>query len=207
MTIEFPSSAVYTPNRSDFGLITNTQIHTSPLNQATQTLELPGGRWTATLEWNYLTKLERRTLTALFLSLGGRDGRLELWDHSHPEPDGAYDSGSDTPVVAGADQTGTSLDTSGWRNNGTGLLLPGDYFGLTISSQKRLFMVIESVDSDGSGLATISIRPQLPASPADSAALVLVRPPAEFMLASDEETKWRNQQLFSDMSISLVEAF
>ncbi len=46
--IVMPTTPAFASSR--FGLRANTQRHVSPLNQAVQTLELPGALWTADYE-------------------------------------------------------------------------------------------------------------------------------------------------------------
>jgi hypothetical protein len=99
-----------------------------------------------------------------------------------------------TPVVAGAGQTGASLNTSGWSNSVSGLLNIGDVFTIAgvygvnpITKQStgslQQFVVTAQASSNGSGLSTVSISPSIvtsgstqtvTASPANSAAITVV---------------------------------
>ena len=76
-------------------------------------------------------------------------------------------TGAGAPVVSGAGQTGSVLNTSGWT--GANALLPGDYLQIGY----RLYNNLGVVNADGSGNATLSIWPQLRESPADATAIVL----------------------------------
>lgn len=82
------------------------------------------------------------------------------------------DHAGGTPLVAGADQTGSTLTTDGWPTSTTGLLKQGDVITLagvysinpqSYESTGRLqhFVVQEDVDSDGAGAATISVSPSI----------------------------------------------
>lgn len=82
---------------------------------------------------------------------------------------GAHDG---TPLVAGASQTGSKIDTDGWTASVTGLLKAGDVITIkgvgeinpqSYETTGRLqhFVVTEDVDSDGSGAATIPISPSI----------------------------------------------
>lgn len=82
---------------------------------------------------------------------------------------GAYGG---TPVVNGANQTGSSLVTNGWSDSITGLLNVGDVFTLagvySVNPQSRLstqklmqFIATATANSDGSGNATIQINPPI----------------------------------------------
>lgn len=99
-----------------------------------------------------------------------------------------------TPLVNGAAQTGASLVTDGWSNSITNVLRAGDIFTVagvysvnpvTKASTNRLqqFLVTASVNSNGSGQATLSISPSIvtsgttqnvTGSPADNAALTVL---------------------------------
>jgi hypothetical protein len=76
--------------------------------------------------------------------------------------------GGGTPLVAGASQTGASLNTDGWPATTT-VLRAGDFF----SVNGELKMVIADCVSDASGNATVEFAPILRSAPADNAALTL----------------------------------
>lgn len=80
-----------------------------------------------------------------------------------------------TPVVNGANQTGSNLVTNGWTASVTGLLNVGDVFTLAgvyaVNPQSRNstgalqnFVVTAPVNSDGGGNATIPISPAITTS-------------------------------------------
>lgn len=82
---------------------------------------------------------------------------------------GAY---AGTPLINGADQTGTELITDGWATGVTGLLKAGDVFQIAgvyeINPQNyestgrlQFFVVQEDVNSDGAGNATIKVSPSI----------------------------------------------
>jgi hypothetical protein len=85
---------------------------------------------------------------------------------------GAYGG---SPVVNGANQTGSSLATNGWSTSVTGLLAVGDVFTISgvfaINPQNRQstqslqnFVVQTAANSDSSGAATLSIYPAITTS-------------------------------------------
>jgi len=81
-------------------------------------------------------------------------------------------AGGGTPLVKGASQTGSSLDTDGWPAS-TVVLKAGDW--ITLAGITQAFRVTSNVTSDGSGNATIPITPQIISggSPSDNAAITL----------------------------------
>lgn len=85
-----------------------------------------------------------------------------------PEP-GITIGSPGTPLVNGASQTGSSLVTDGWTN---GYVIPkGKWFSVSVSSLLYLYQTTAAVTANGSGQATLTVRPMLRASPADNAAL------------------------------------
>lgn len=168
------------PSAASFRLVANTQAFTSPLNRATQTGEMPGARFVCSIEWRGLKAADVRLIKAFLAKLRGMAGRFYLWDVSLEAPAG---TAAGTPLVKGANQTGTSLITDGWTAGQTGLLLPGDYFGVN----NELKIVTAVAASDGSGNATITFEPPLRSSPADNAVITVTKPTCIMRLADDEQ--------------------
>lgn len=192
-----------------FGLKANTQTFSSPLNSAVQTLELPGALWFGTFSIPPMTVDNLAAWQAFLVGLKGMAGRFYGYDPSRTSPRGIYSAVSDTPLVQGASQTGESLITDGWRISGTGLLLPGDYFEVTSGGVKELHMILSQVDSDASGVATLSFGPQLRQSPNDNAAIVLTSPQVEMRLIDDGQALWNvaAANIAQGFSFSGIEAF
>ena len=85
----------------------------------------------------------------------------------------ANGAGGGTPLVNGADQSGTSLVTDGWTASAAVRMKAGDCF--TVAGLDVLFRATADISSDGSGNATITIEPPIVAgsSPANNAALTI----------------------------------
>jgi hypothetical protein len=158
----------------------NTQAFESPLNRTVQTVELPGARWTFTLEYRSISHTDARILKAFFAQLRGMAGRFYLGDRSHKTPAG---TAAGTPVVKGAAQTGATLITDGWTPSQANLLLPGDYIGVN----GELKIITATCSSDVSGNATLVFEPPLRYSPADNAAITVSSPVCVMRLADDEQ--------------------
>jgi len=168
------------PQALQFYLSPSTQIFRSPLSGAVQTLELPGARWRAIITYNALSDANARILKAFLSKLSGSAGRFYCWDFGHENPAGI---GTGTPLVDGASQTGKSLDTKGWTPSQTGILKAGDYF--TVNGELKIMTA--DVDSDVSGDATLVFIPALRASPANEAALTVIKASCTMMLINDEQ--------------------
>ena len=82
------------------------------------------------------------------------------------DPHGA---GGGTPLVKGSGQTGATLETDGWSNGVTNVVRAGDV--MRITGLSPLFRILADANSDGSGNASLTINPPIPAgvSPADNA--------------------------------------
>lgn len=178
-TLTFPTLSA-APAVCRFSLVPNTQRFESPLNRTVQTVELPGARWTATLEFRGISHADARTLKAFFAQLRGMAGRFYLGDYSHRTPAG---SAAGTPLVNGASQTGSSLITDGWTPSQSNLLLPGDYIGVN----GELKIITAACSSDGSGNATLTFEPPLRAAPLDNAPITVAAPKCTMRLLDDEQ--------------------
>ena len=276
-TLTFPS---ITPKSVSFGVRFSTQINTSPLSGAVQTVEVPGARWVADIEFSDLDSTETRELVAFLLQLRGAAGRFYLYDHSHRSAAGSnlaagtvivdvkegstIDTGTalgthstttlqdttatfitDDIIAAGdyiynvdndelrvidsftedtitvtvawtspsdsdsyeiyAKPSGNTITTSGWNTSESNLLLPGDYIEL---EGPELKMVTSAVNSDGSGIATITFEPPIRTAPNDGSTIGRSDCRA-IMLLTDDENRWitDNAGLLSNVRFSCAEAY
>ena len=197
-TLTIPTTPAF--RDSSFGLLANTQIFTSPLDNTVQTLELTGARWRVRYDLPQMNRAQAAVWTGFLSELLGSSGRFFGFDPDATTPRG---TGNGTPLVQGGSQTGKSLVTDGWANNETVLLI-GDYF--TVNGEYK--MVTADVTSSGSGVATINFVPSLRASPANNAALTINNPTAAMMLVDDEEAFWDTDLVaLYGVSFAGVEAF
>jgi hypothetical protein len=95
----------------------------------------------------------------------------------------------------------TVLYTSGWVPNTVGQLLAGDY----IQIGYRLYVAVERVDSDATGLATINIWPSLREVPPDLTPLTLTNTVGLFRLAANARSWHGDFNGLFQMSIKAVE--
>jgi len=104
------------------------------------------------------------------------------------DPEAALPKGSPqgTPVVSGAGQTGYSLVTRGWPPSLYRLLMVGD----NIQIGYRLYRVLDQVNSDASGNATLSVWPNLRDQPADGTSVALYNCKGLFRLVKGGESKF-----------------
>lgn len=200
MTIlTWPALSRAAPRVLRWTLASNTMTFTSPLSGSVQSVEFPGARWRTSFVMENLTEADAALLQATLVQLRGQANRLLLHNFARPIPRG---TATGTPLVKGASQTGTALDTDGWTA-GITALKTGDYFGVN----GELKMVIADAVADGSGNATLSFEPPLRSAPADNAVITVNKPLAIFMLAN-KESNWDTVPCqITTIPIDLVEAW
>lgn len=193
-TYAFPS---ITPSSSTLELISNTDSFVSPFTGATQTIDRGGERWRITMSFNNLKTTEKAEMRAFLVKLNGKQHRFTC------QPFGNDNAGTfgGTPLVAGASQTGTSLNIDGCTNSVTDWIKAGDFF----SVDGKLKMAIADANSSGSGTATITHRPRTTTAPADNAAITTTNPTGVFML-EDPTVGWSTiPGDFSTFTITAIE--
>lgn len=174
-TLDWP--AVLVPSKATWGLQSNTESFTSPLNRSAQTVERPGARWKVSLEFPPLKDPDLGRLEAFLAALNGMAGRFTIWPHGRPG------NSVFTPLVNGAINDYKALPTKSWPAS-TLVLRAGDYLAVN----GELKMVTDDVTSNASGLATIPVSPPFRRAPADNAAITLNKPRATMMLSADENS-------------------
>lgn len=184
-----------------FGLMTNAKVFTSPFNLSSQTAEYPGSVWAATYTLPPMKRADAASWIAFLIKLRGVSGRFYGFDPSGRTPRGI---GTGTPLVAGASQTGTSLNTDGWTISTTGILKAGDYF----SVNSQLYMLVSDASSNGSGQATLTFEPPLRSSPADNAPLTLINASCVMRLMGNDQAAWDvGEAMIFGLSFQAVEVF
>ena len=161
-----------------------------------------GQRWVFTVN---LTKLSGDTAEewrGFFLKCNGRERTFLLGDPSRTTARGAA---TGTPLVKGASQTGVELVTDGWTTGVTGILKAGDYIQLGSGGAARLHQIVQDVDSDGSGNATLDIWPRLRVSPADNDPIVVAGCQGVFRLASNQMPVNIDEAKFHESSFTALE--
>lgn len=193
-TFFFPS---ITPTQSRWQLKSNTGVQVSPHTGATKTISRGGERWVAELQFINLTGDEKAVMKAFYTRLLGQTHRFYLRDHSSINR-GAFGG---SPLVAGASQTGSSIDIDGLTGSVTDWIRQGDMF----SVNGELKMAVRDQDSLFDGTMSLDFEPRLRTSPADNDPIVTTNPEGIFLLEADEAS-WTNKPGdFSDFVIRAVE--
>ncbi|PVY81053.1 hypothetical protein C7414_102381 [Cupriavidus alkaliphilus] len=215
-TIDWPVDL--TPSKATWGLQSNTETFVSPLNRSTQTVERPGARWKATLEFPHMERDKRRRLEGFLAGLGGMAGRFFLWPHTAPVADLAAVPVDETMslnflnqiyqvngnvVVDGTVTDFKALPTKYWPPN-TLVLKAGEY----LAAGGELKMATADVYSDLNGWALVPIAPAFRKAPPNLSVVTLTRPTTTMMLSSDEYGVAVMPGFISDtVIISAVEVF
>lgn len=163
------------PRKVTWGLVSNTETFTSPLNRTSQTVERPGARWKATWEFAPLSGEKLQMLDAFLTSLGGMAGRFRVWPHHRK-----------STVTASPKTRAVMTDFK---------VLPAQYFlpnaqvvsaGDFLEVNGELKMVVGDAYSDGNGRADIRVAPAFRAAPAVDSPINFETPMTTMMLTSDE---------------------
>ena len=142
----------------------------SPFSDVQQAFLWEGGLWQADITLPPMTDVTAGEWMAFFALLRGRSQTFLMGDPARQTPQG---EAGGTPLVAGASQTGYTLDIDGASLTQTDWLKAGDYIQLGSTSTTHLHMITEDADTNGSGEVTLSIWPQLRESPANNATVTV----------------------------------
>lgn len=208
MAITFPRTLPVLPGvRSQrFGADYNNTVHRSPISQKKQTLKRPGTLWGGFYEFAPKRAEDVRIMKAWLLSLEGEANTFFGYDIANRLPSGIADSGSDTPLVKGASQQGSTILTDGWRINQNGLLEVGDYFQIGNTGEAiQLKQTVEVGDSNGIGEVTISFKPPLHNAPADNAPIIFENPVGVFELSNPNNGFETSVDSFTRFAFAFIE--
>jgi len=181
-------------------------ISTSPFNLKQQTFRHPGQRWEADITLPPMKRDDAEQWAAFLLRLRGQYGTFLLGDPANATPRGSASITPGTPVVNGASQTGDELNIDGLPASATGYLKAGDYIQLGSGATATLHKVLEDVNSNASGEATLNLWPQVRTAPSDNATVTVSNAQGNFRLASNE-TMWDiNSATLYGITFGAVEA-
>jgi hypothetical protein len=187
-TVAFPTLS-RGPNAASMNLVANTAVFRSPLSGVTQTLARPGSRLTMMLTWSRISGDDRAILKGFLAGQFGQEHLITYRDPTHVQR-GALGG---SPTVAGASQTGQSLDISSGPVSQTNWLRRGDQISFPNGTYTELKIVTDDVDTNGSGQATIPIYPEIHISPANLAAVDIVVPINGTWRLLNPENSWDDE--------------
>ncbi len=140
--------SVVAASRSPFTLDRQTQVH-------------QGKQWFIEVQWPTMSRAEAEPLLGARASLNGKEGSFLIGDPAAATPLGSAKDTPGTPLIAGASQTGQDINFDGGPNNATNYLKVGDMVSLGTGLASRLFKVLVDASTDGSGLFTLTLWPDV----------------------------------------------
>jgi len=188
MAISYPRAL---PTHTGIRSVTLRAVNVTAMSESAFTLRQQiykhaGERWEAEVALPAMARADAEQWVAWLLSMRGREGTFLLGDPLGATPRG---SAGGTPLVNGADQTGDSITIDGCTAGQTGWLLAGDYIQLGSGAGASLHKILQDVDTNGAGQATLDIWPAIRTAPANNSAVVTSSAQGVFRLATSE-TEW-----------------
>lgn len=167
MAITYPLTLPTTkePKRVRLYAINTVGISQSNFTHQAQVQQFEGQSWGADVTFPEMSRDEAEEYNAFLLALMGRTGTFFLEMPLSQQPRG---QATGAPRVNGSDQRGNVVVTDGWTPNVTGILLAGD----CVQISNGIHRVLQDVDSDGSGNATLDIWPRLQRGVVDDEVIV-----------------------------------
>ena len=102
-----------TPNETSIDIVSNTEQFVSPFNGAIQTIDRGGERLVMRLVYRNLKGDDKAEMVGFLAKMNGMQHRVTAYNHAESNR-GSFGG---TPLVAGAGQTGNSLNVDGCSNN------------------------------------------------------------------------------------------
>jgi hypothetical protein len=167
--VSAPSSIEWTPQEK-------VSVTDGSFNFQEQVFDWQQSMWSGKVSFPAMNRDSQDAWSAFILQCRGQVNAFMIGDPKAALPKG---SPVGAPLVNGAAQTGFSLLTRGWSLTQYRLLLPGDF----IQIGYRLYKILNPVNSDSSGHATLAIWPNLRDLPADSTPIIASNCKGLFRLA------------------------
>jgi len=177
----------------------------SPFTFAGQAHEYAGKMWQADITLKPMRRSDAEKWITWLISLKGQLGTFYLGDPLGCTPQGSGRD-SDTVLVDGAVTSGNTIAIDSAPVSTTDFLKAGDYMQIGSGTSRQLFKVLNDVDTDATGSATVDVWPNVRTSISDNAAVTLESAQGVFRLASNE-TSWSvNEASIYGITFGAVEA-
>lgn len=178
-------------------------VSQSPFTAKQQVYKYTGQFWEAEISLPPMKRADAEYWISFLLKLNGQYGTFLLGD-----PNGATARGvaTGTPLVNGASQTGNELATDGWTPDTTGILKAGDYVQIGSGAAAKLHKVLDDVNSDADGEATLVLWPDLRSAPSDNATIIVSGAKGLFRLSTNQQDWDVNEASIYGMTFPAREA-
>ena len=157
--------------------------------------------WSIEATYPPMTRADFDTIYAFALAQNGSYGTFTFAAHDRRTPRGI---GTGTPLIKGANQSGTSINTDGWTHSVAGILLPGDL--VMLAGSTKVYMNTATVNSDGSGNATLTLNTPVVAAPTDNGAVTITNVPFTVGLDNDIQELYTDQPDIYQYVMTMTEA-
>lgn len=158
----------------------------SPFTLTEQVYVHQGQRIEGSIVLPAMKRATAEPVIAFLLKLNGAEGTFYCGDTANKTARGVATGAPKTAGIATA--RAWTLATDGWTAGTTNILRAGDWIQVGTGSTRRLHKVLEDVNSDGGGAATLTLWPRVRTAYADNTDLVVSSPTGLFRLK--EAAKW-----------------
>lgn len=177
----------------------------SPFTFAGQAHAYAGKAWQADVTLPSMKREDAERWVAWLISLKGQLGTFYLGDPAATTPLGSARD-TDTILVDGAVSSGDTIAIDSAPASQTDYLKAGDYMEIGTGVNRQLFKVLNDVDTDGTGSATIDVWPNVRTSIADDASVTVQSAQGIFRLASNEQAFSINEASIYGITFGAIEA-
>ena len=201
MTTSYPVSL---PTASGLAAITLTArdavaYNASPFTYSGQAQSFGGQRWEASVTLPPLKRNDAMSWVTFLQRLRGQFGTFTMGDPLGATPRGAVGG---SPVLAADGETGEAITISGASASVTDWLLAGDY----VQIGTTLHQVVDDVDTDGSGEATLLLWPFVRTETVSGSSVITSNTVGRWRLASNERSWSVDSASIYGISFSAIEA-
>jgi hypothetical protein len=154
-----------------------------------------------------LGRSDAQRMDALLDMLRGAAVSIDMWDFRREHPAGSNLAAAGVEVNGTAAAGDTTLDSEGWTPAESGVLLAGDLVGM----EGYLYRLAQNADSNGSGIAALSLTSPLRTAVGGSPGTVITRtkPTVSMRLVDDSQSNnsYEGSTMISTYTLSFVEAW
>lgn len=183
--------------------VNQTALTMSPFTYKQQIYNHSGQRWEAEIQVPRMKYEKAEVWISFLLSLNGMSGTFLMGDPMRKTTRGVLGG---TPVVNGASQVGSSLTIDGCSTSITGWIKAGDYIQLGAASTATLHKVLQDVNTDASGQASLDLWPSIRTAPADGATVITSNCVGRFRLNSGQQEWSVDNALIYGITFAAIEA-
>lgn len=157
-------------------------------------------RFSAKLEWRGVSRATMAPIIAFIEAQRGQFGNFLMALASYTAPLGSW---AGSPVVNIAGQTGYTLNLRGLTASQTSIAKAGDL--IRIGTDLKVYRVAADANSNGSGLATITLTQAMMTSPVDGEVITSSNVQFTFAAASDVAESPMRPAFLQDFTLDVVE--